>query len=168
MKPIRWAIGAVAALAATSGMTQFGGDARKVCHKMCEAARAAFERKDIAWFEKNSTKDFTYTDATGTRQNKKQAIEGIQQMFAMSQNLKVKIKCGDRVTTSNGVIKHPNVMISTSTMMGEDKKMHTMQATVYTEDYLKKENGVWKFYKVVEVKPMTLLMDGKPMPAGGG
>lgn len=151
----------------TPAFAQSEAEFKKNCTRMCAEVVKAFNSKSIAWFQNNSTSDFVYIDAKGTKSPKKDALAGMGQMFQMAKSVKATIKCG-AMTWKNGVGTHANTMTSTIVMVGPDKKPHTMVQVVESVDTYKKVKGKWMITQVKETKPAKTTMDGKPFNPEGG
>ena len=138
--------------------------------KMPEMEKA-FMSKNIKWFETNSTSDFQYVDTSGTKQNKKQALAGMSQMFGMMTNIKCTLKV-TKIAAANDKGTVDATQVFGGDMVGPDKKKHKLVMKSYSRDSWKKVNGKWMIYMVSETKQGEYTMDGKPIDPskmmGGG
>lgn len=125
------------------------------------AVEKAFAKKDVAWFEKNSTADFSYVSGK-QKTDKKGAMAGMKQLFGMCKSLKADTKLvSAKATDGKGVA----VIVQTLTgkmSFPNDKKTHSMKSVSTIKMDMMKKGSVWLMRKLEDVKPPTMLIDGKP------
>jgi hypothetical protein len=129
----------------------------------------AMEKKNLAFFEKTATDDFTYTMG-GQTSNKQDSIAQLKQMFDGAQRIKyhykaVTFKVGGDTATVGGTQSMTAWM-----KPGTDKKKHVMKGSGKTTETWKKVDGKWMISSITETDS-KMTMDGKPMDmgkAGGG
>lgn len=140
---------------------------RKAIGGICISFAKAFESKNANWFDKNSTANLTYVNLQGKKQDRKEVLKGMKDMFATAKTVKAKVTCG-AVRFLKGIGSHINTIVSTVTIPDASGKIHTMIATATTEDAFKWEGGQWKYFRVTEVKAPKYMLDGKPFNPDGG
>lgn len=160
-----FALGATAALAALS--LAVAGELEAFLTAEMPKSKRAFETKNVGYFEAVSTPDFTYTDIAGKTQKKKEAIAGLKMMFDQSQSIKATMKLVSITENAGGGIVVVDNHYDTVTKPGPDKKSHRMEMSMTTKETWVKSGRKFKLKKIVETKVGKMLMDGKPMPAGG-
>lgn len=162
-RAIAW--GLAACLAATA-LGQTKKEFEAFLTKTEPLAAKAFSGKDLKWFQSVAAPEFKYTDHTGNSEDLKTSLEGMKQMFAMADKIKVFYKRG-AVTFSGGVgtARYANTYHLTL-KPGQDGKAHVMTVKSKTKESWKKVGNTWKLVGIVDTEASTLLMDGKPI--GGG
>jgi len=126
----------------------------------------AMEGKNIGFFEKASTKDFTYTEASGKKSDKKTAIAGLKQMFDSSEKVKLVPKVGAIQNSRAGITVDLTNRFEMITKPGPDKKTHKMVMVQKNRELWVNVDGKWLLKNIADVGPAKSTMDGKPMPAG--
>ncbi|MBI5705588.1 MAG: nuclear transport factor 2 family protein [Armatimonadetes bacterium] len=122
---------------------------------------AAFKNKDISYFEKMSTKDFTYVGKVEGTQDKKTAMAGLKQMFGMAKSVDYKPKVLKITAKGNAAVVSLEETFSSAIDMG-DGKAHKMVAVGWADEHFRKEGGKWMLAKIVETKAGKMTLDGKP------
>jgi len=133
--------------------------------KMTAQVEQAFAKKDIKFFQTSSTEDFTYISADGKKEDKKQALAGMAQMFGMSENIKANFQFGDVKANGNmGTAKVAgHITMDVKDPKGKKSKMEVHTWTVET---YKKVGPKWLIQQIKETKPSMMTMNGKPMNMG--
>jgi hypothetical protein len=130
---------------------------------------AAMKKKDFATLSKQmkagSTADFKYVE-DGRTQTLDEMLEGMKMGLGMMQKLtacNVKLlKLQEHGKTAVGSMEHNMV----GTMMGQDKKTHTMSFTGVSEHTYVNVGGKWKMSSMTW-KSQKQTMDGKPVTGMG-
>lgn len=122
----------------------------------------AFATENFAYFQKNSARDFTYTDLSGKTEKKAGAMAGLKTMFDSSSNIKVKIAYSG-VAVRGNIATMKTTQKWSMTTKGPDGKPAKMSMTMTTEDTMKKVGGKWMMFKIVEKGVSDMKMNGKPM-----
>lgn len=126
----------------------------------------AMEGKNIAFFEKCSTADFTYKEGSGKVSKKKEALTGLKQMMDTTETIKYKYKI-EAVKSAKGGMTVDLLNEYNMTMKpGPDKKKHVMWMEARTRETWVKTGGKWLLKNITDVGTPKMKMDGKPMPAG--
>jgi len=126
----------------------------------------AMESKNIGFFQAVSTKDFTYTEATGKKADKKTAIAGLKQMFDTAEKIKLTPKIGVIQNSRAGITVDLTNHFDITTKPGADKKTHKMTMVQKNLELWVNVGGKWLVKNITDVGPAKSTMDGKPMPAG--
>jgi hypothetical protein len=128
------------------------------------AMTKAFQTKDISWFFKTSTPDFSEVMEGKTTQ-KKESLAGLKQWFDMMATIKV---TSAELTSANAANDKGVAMVHekmTGTM--KPQKPHGKGSVMVMESWEKeswvKVKGKWMIQKIEEVKPTKMTIDGKPM-----
>ncbi len=125
------------------------------------AVEAAFGKKDIGWFEKNCTADFSYVSGK-EKTDRKGALAGMKQLFSMCKTLKADMKLvSARATDGNGIAVVEQTL-NGKMIYPNDKKVHTMKSVSTIRMTMVKKGSSWIMKKLEDVKPPTMLIDGKP------
>jgi hypothetical protein len=132
----------------------------------------AMLKKDLKTFEKllnaSTTKDFKHIE-NGKSMDRAEMVKMMKSSIAQFQKVtKFKSKfMSVQLTGNKANCTVFNIM--EGTMVGPDKKKHTMSFSGNTEEKFEKVGGKW-LMKSMEWKTMESRMDGKPvaMPSGGG
>lgn len=162
MMNTRFALIALAALAlVTAAFADETADFKKEYMASIPKTVAAFKNKDISYFEKMSTKDFTYVAKVEGTQDKKTAMAGLKQMFGMSKSIVYKPKVLKVSAKGNSAVVSLEETFDTVIDMG-DGKAHKMVAVGWADEHFRKEGGKWMLCKIVEPKAGKSTMDGKP------
>lgn len=122
---------------------------------------AAFKNKDLSYFEKMSTKDFTYVAKVEGAQDKKTAMAGLKQMFGMAKSIEYKPKVLKVSAKGGAAVVSLEETFNSVVDMG-DGKAHKMVTVGWADEHFRKENGKWMLAKIVEPKPGKMTLDGKP------
>lgn len=134
------------------------------------AAKKAMEGKDLAFFQKCSTADFTYTSG-GQTQKKKDALSGLKMMFDSSKTIKYTFKITGFKKVKNGFAVTLDNHYEMVTMPGPDKKTHLMVMDQTSKETWTKSGKTWLLSNITDIGKGKSTMDGKPFdPAtiGGG
>jgi hypothetical protein len=165
MKPLTIAIALIAAIAVSRA-----ADLRAQIEASNKVITTAMKKKDFATLSKEmkagTTSDFKYMEA-GKTQSFDQMMQNMKAGLGMMNKLTV---CQAKVLTlkqkGNGATtttEHTMV----GTLMGQDKKSHTMSFTGVSENTYVNQGGKWKMSSM-NWKSMKQMMDGKPVPGMGG
>jgi ketosteroid isomerase-like protein len=151
--------------------TCFAGDLvtefKKFMSKEGPKVMAAFRNKDISYFEKTSTDDFTYTEYKGKPMGKKDALSGMQMMFNMMDKIESSFKMlRVRAKGDAMLVDMDSYMTGTTKRTGKEKA-HVMKAITYETETWVKVNGKWMLKSITERKKGVMTMDGKPFNPGG-
>lgn len=132
--------------------------------------QTAMMKKDFATLDKifkaGMTKDFRYVE-NGKTEAYDVMMQGIKMGFGQMQKITtVKTKIMTLNEKGNGgTCTSEHTMAGT--MVGEDKKKHSMSFTGASVETYVKVGKDWKMSKM-EWKATKMTMDGKPMPMGAG
>ena len=132
--------------------------------------KKAMESKNLAFFEKSSTADFTYTTA-GQTAKKKDAMAGLKSMFDMTKSLKYSCKITGFKKTKNGIVVNLTNHFEMTMMPGPDKKTHLMVTDQASQETWKKSGKTWLLTNITDIGKGKSTMDGKPFDPsqmGGG
>ncbi len=131
---------------------------------------SAMLKKDIKQFGKvldmYTTKDFVYKE-NGQSMSKKQMFDMMKTSVSTFQKI---TKFKSRILTAQVQGNKATCTVSNlmeGTMVGPDKKKHTMSFGGNTVETFVKEGKTWKM-SVMEWKTMEMKQDGKVMPMPGG
>lgn len=159
------AVGALA-LARPNATAEF----KKFLDKEGPNVMKAFKNKDIKYFERMSTSDFTYKEFGKPATNKKDSLAGMQMMFGMMKTIDASYTLQSVKVNGNSA-----TVLLTSRIKGvtkadpRTKKEHKMDATTYEKETWVRNGKSWKLKSIVETKQSKMLMDGKPFhPAMAG
>jgi hypothetical protein len=148
-------------MAALSLADDAANDLRAFLNRFEPQVVKAFAKKDIKFFERISTSDFKYVDSNKVAQEKKAALEGMKQFFAMSSAIHVKFNRGKIAAKGNsGSVDYHSIF--TSDVKGPDGKNHKMRMETWTTETYRKVKSAWLVAKIQETKPAKISMDGKP------
>lgn len=125
-------------------------------------AEKAFNTKDIGYFERMSTSDFTEKEM-GKTYNKAQSIAEMKSMASMTKTMKCKFKVLSAKTSGNTGIAmvSGHMECTTGPMSKGDKKNHSMVMDMWEKQTWVRDGKGWKMKGLEETKPMKLIMDGK-------
>lgn len=123
--------------------------------------KKAMEGKDLAFFEKCSTADFTYTSG-GRTSKKKEAMVGLKQMFDQTKSLKYTFKITGFKKTKSGMVVTLTNHYEMTMMPGPDKKTHVMVMDQPSRETWKKSGKTWLLTNITDVGTGKATMDGKP------
>jgi hypothetical protein len=124
----------------------------------------AMEGKNIGFFEKCSTKDFTYTEFGGKSSDKKVALAGLKQMMDSAQKIKFKPTVG-AIKSAKGAMTVEVAEFYEMTMKpGPDKKTHKMTVSSKVRETWVKSGGKWLLKNITDLTQGKMTMDGKPFP----
>ena len=126
----------------------------------------AMETKNMAFFNKMTTPDFTYTEH-GKTNKKKEALDGLKQMMDMAEKIKYRFKV-ESVKKAKGAMIVNLLNEYTMTMKpGTDKKKHVMWMEARSRETWVKSGGKWMLKNITDVGEPKTKMDGKLTGAGG-
>lgn len=157
-KALILALAVVAAVPSTASAESFQKFYKAFVPKMV----AAFQARDVKFFEDISTPDFTDKGPQGTVDKAKGMAE-MKQQFAASKKMACKVKTLSVKASSSkatAVIWMKADMIVT---IGKKDHAISMEDTE-TQNWVK-VGPTWKIKSLVEGKPTHVMMDGKPAPA---
>ncbi len=144
-------------------------DFRNQMNRQSKKYEAAMLKKDIKAFGKlldmYTTKNFVYKE-NGQSMTKKQMFD---QMSMSVKGFQKVTKFKSRILTAQVQGNKATCTVSNlmeGTMMGPDKKKHTMSFGGNTVETFVKEGKTWKM-SVMEWKTMEMKQDGKVMPTPG-
>lgn len=130
----------------------------------------AFETKDVAFFDRISTADFT-EKYMGRTMTKKEAMAQMKTEMASVKAIKCSFKIlSAKVMGNTGIAMTAGHMTMTSKPMGKEKSHKMVMDMWEKETWVRSGNG-WKIKSLEEAKPMKMMVDGKPMDPskmGGG
>lgn len=161
MTKIRITLFMITACFATSAFGNTEANFRKSVAGICAGFTKAFGSRNAIWFDQNSTSNLIYVDMRRKKQDRKQVLEGMKNLFGNAKSVKAKVTCG-AVRFLNGIGSHVNTVVTTIVVADPRGKLHTMVATATTEDAFKWDGGKWKYFRITEVKLPKWLLDGKP------
>lgn len=121
----------------------------------------AFKTKNLKYFEACSTADFVYMMG-GQKQNKKQAMAGMQQMFSMAETIDAKFAVKTLKANGGKAVVEMTSTYKLNMKPGPDKKKHVLDVTSHERETWVKKGNTWMLKMMEEVKPSTYKMDGKP------
>jgi hypothetical protein len=152
------------------------GDFKKFLMATKPKVEKAFANKDLSFFEKSSTDDFSESHG-GQNMNKKDSMASLKQFFGMAKSISCKydlVSASAKGNTGNAVMHSKmTAMIAPMAMKGKAKAkaqkwvMESWESQVWV-----KSGKTWKLKTLGDAKPMKMSVDGKSMdPAkvmGGG
>ena len=121
----------------------------------------AMESKNLAFFEKCSTPDFTYKEASGKTAKKKEAMVGLKQMMDGTESIKYKPKI-----TSTKAVKGTMVvdLINEYTMVMKAPpggKKSTMWMKSKSRETWVKSGNKWLLKNITDIGTPEVKMDGQ-------
>lgn len=156
--------GIVAGLATISmAAFAFAGEFKRFISAETPKGFKAFQTKNLAYFQNVSTDDFVYVGTGGEKQNKKQSMASLKQMFDEAKS----IIAGGRIKSTKENAKGGTVEMENSYDIllkpGKDGKPHRMQMQSWTRETWVLVGNTYKVQKIEDLKPSKMMMDGKPM-----
>ena len=139
--------------------------------KLLPKAKRAFETKDVGFFDKMSTADFSESmgDKTST---KAQSMAEMKRWFGMSSNIKCSFKLlSAKADGSMGTATFADHMTFNMKPQKKGDKMHKVVMDMWEKQTWVRSGKGWKLKMIGQMKPMKMWMDGKPMDPskmGGG
>lgn len=125
------------------------------------AVETAFGKKDIGWFEKNCTSDFSYVSGKD-KVDRKGALAGMKQLFGMCKTLHASMVLKSaKATNGNGIAVVEQTLVG-SMRYPNDKKVHSMKSVSMIRMTMVKKGSAWIMKKLEDVKPPQMLIDGNP------
>lgn len=127
--------------------------------------RRAMLAKDVAYFEKNAAKDFTYVSQGGTA-SRAQALAGIKQSFALTKKTeRMDMRVVSARRAEGGIVYVTDAKTASEVVVG--KKTGKMASAFRFETLLVPRGKGW-VYKRVKILMEDTTLDGKPMEMSGG
>lgn len=159
-----------ASLAATSLAADANSDFKSYMRRSLPKMARAFDHKDWAYFDKNSTADFTDVEM-GHTLTKAQSMSQMKMGFQSASSIHTHFKLlTTKANGDNAVATTFGHMTMVMKPMGAKDKPHHMVVDMWeTETYVRSGKG-WKIKKFEQTKPMKMTMDGKaldPSKMGG-
>ncbi len=150
----------IAALA-VAGVASVQTNVKKVMNEKVTEALAAFKSRNLAWFEKNSTDDYTETEK-GKTFKKAEAMAQLKQVFAMSKSVQVSEEIlSITMQGKNALVKEKTHFVGTlASPQGSGKTMKMEDTSISSELWV----PVGSDYKLKYSKSISdnMLLDGKP------
>ncbi len=153
---------AVIAFASFTALAVAGPSPMEMAKKAAADYQAATLKKDVASFEKESTPDFVYIDAHGTKATKAQALAGMKGFYSGMKFSKVKVVAVSAKLADGGLVYVQESWVDGKVKMGGPKESLFTSHSL-DEVHLVKQKGKW-LTKLVKNLKSDSKVDGKKMP----
>lgn len=121
----------------------------------------AMESKNLAYFNKCSTADFTYTEASGKTAKKKESMAGLKQMMDGTESIKYKTKVASTKAVKGTMVVD---LLNEYTMVLKAPpggKKSTMWMKSKSRETWVKSGGKWLLKNITDIGTPEVKMDGQ-------
>jgi hypothetical protein len=137
-------------------------DFRKFAEGMLRKAENAFNTKNISFFEKSATADFTEKEM-GRTVKRADALAEMKSMFSMAKSVNCKFKLlSTKASGNTGIIMTSGHCVMVMMPSKPKAKPSTMVVDMWEKETWVRDGKSWKIKMIEEAKPSKMTMDGKP------
>ncbi len=139
------------------------GDFKKFITAEIPKMNMAFNKKDVSYFEKVGTDNFTETQG-GKTAKKAEAMASLKQLFSMASSIDCKysiLSCASKGNT--GTVLMHGILKTTMPAATAKGKSQSMVMDMTEKQTWVKVGKNWKISSLSEAKPLKMTVNGKPM-----